>query len=376
MSEMEVTESATEPEPAAETTSIDDNDDDDEHPWPYLRGMFSYIGVKDSSYRMKCLLCLPKNSEILAYKNSPSNLRKHVERKHPNQLKKYEELTSAKRKRPVTETPSTSTNGQMTTFLTTTCSAVSQRSLDKAVLKYGLQPLSLVEQEPFIDFNPAELAFLAEYNAVMSPVAQATNILQAEENVQMGWLLPTINLLTAKLDRVKLTVKYCRPLVDALQAGLKTRFGHMTQDLELIAAAILLPKFRTSWTKDDATIRMGVDYIREHLEAPPLQSDGGNPSSSDEEDFFSSLQSPHTDSSKELEGYLAFSSDRMESLKSFPALCKLSLKLNTPLPASAACERLFSIAGLVFSPRRVTLSSRHFENQLLLRLNKKFLRVQ
>lgn len=55
MSEMEVTESATEPEPAAETTSIDDNDDDDddEHPWPYLRGMFSYIGVKDSSYRMK-----------------------------------------------------------------------------------------------------------------------------------------------------------------------------------------------------------------------------------------------------------------------------------------------------------------------------------
>ncbi|XP_036960452.1 uncharacterized protein LOC119022996 [Acanthopagrus latus] len=213
-------------------------------------------------------------------------------------------------------------------------------------------------------------------NAVMSPVAQATNILQAEENVQMGWLLPTSNLLTAKLDRVKLTVKYCRPLVDALQAGLKTRFGHTTQDPELIAAAILLPKFRTSWTKDDATIGMGVDYIREHLEAPPLQSDGGNPSSSDEEDFFSSLQSPHTDSSKELEGYLAFSSDRMESLKSFPSLCKLSLKLNTPLPASAACERLFSIAGLVFSPRRVRLSSRHFENQLLLRLNKKFLRVQ
>lgn len=69
-------------------------------------------------------------------------------------------------------------------------------------------------------FNPAELAFLAEYNAVMSPVAQATNILQAEENVQMGWLLPTSNLLTAKLDRVKLTVKYCRPLVDALQVRL------------------------------------------------------------------------------------------------------------------------------------------------------------
>ncbi|KAJ8403832.1 hypothetical protein AAFF_G00347000, partial [Aldrovandia affinis] len=92
-------------------------------------------------------------------------------------------------------------------------------------------------------FNPAELTFLTEYAIAMSPVAQATNILQAEANVQMGWLLPTINLLTAKLDREKLRLKYCRLLVDALQVGIKNRFGHMTEDPELIAAAILLPKF-------------------------------------------------------------------------------------------------------------------------------------
>ena len=66
-------------------------------------------------------------------------------------------------------------------------------------------------------FNPGELAFLTEYAAAMSLVAQATNILQAEANAMMGWLLPTINLLTIKLDRVKLSLKYCKPLVDALQ---------------------------------------------------------------------------------------------------------------------------------------------------------------
>lgn len=49
------------------------------HPWPYLQQMFLYIGMKDSSYRMKCLLCLPKVTEILAFKNSPSNLKKHIE---------------------------------------------------------------------------------------------------------------------------------------------------------------------------------------------------------------------------------------------------------------------------------------------------------
>lgn len=42
--------------------------------------------------------------------------------------------------------------------------------------------------------------------------------------------------------------------------------------------------------------------------------------------------------------------DHMDLLKSFPAVCKLSVKQSTPLPASAVCERLFSIAGLVFSP--------------------------
>nr|XP_020477590.1 uncharacterized protein LOC109972796 isoform X1 [Monopterus albus] len=131
-------------------------------------------------------------------------------------------------------------------------------------------------------FSPVEIAFLTEYAAVTSPVSQATNILQAEANIQMGWLLPTINLLITKPDRVKL----------------------------------------------------------------PLN--------------------------EQLDAYLACVADHMDLLKSFPAVCKLSVKLNTPLPASAACERLFSCAALVFSPRRARLDSCNFENQLLLRLNSKF----
>lgn len=79
----------------------------------------------------------------------------------------------------------------------------------------------------------------------MNPVAQATNILQAETNVQMGWPLPTIKQLKMKLDRVKLPLTYCKPLVNALQFGIDERFGPMMVDPELVAAAILLPKF---WT--------------------------------------------------------------------------------------------------------------------------------
>lgn len=73
------------------------------------------------------------------------------QRKHVNHLKKYEELTSKKRKR--TETlPTTSTFRQTTLVNTKT---VSQMSIDRAILTYvvqGLQPIHVVEKQPFQDF--------------------------------------------------------------------------------------------------------------------------------------------------------------------------------------------------------------------------------
>lgn len=70
-------------------------------------------------------------------------------------------------------------------------------------------------------FNPDELAFLTEYAAAMSPVAQAT---KQKAEAQMGWILLSINLLTIKRDQVKLPLNYCKPLVDALQVGIKNLF--------------------------------------------------------------------------------------------------------------------------------------------------------
>jgi len=46
---------------------------------------------------------------------------------------------------------------------------------------------------------------------------------------------------------------------------------------------------------------------------------------------------------------------------------------NTPLPASAAYKRLFSVAGRVFVPRRGRISDKRFEQQLLAHSNKHLL---
>lgn len=64
--------------PTPTTSHCGEKEDDSCHPWPYLDSMFSYEGLKENSFRMKCLLCLPKPTELLAFKNSPSNLKKHI----------------------------------------------------------------------------------------------------------------------------------------------------------------------------------------------------------------------------------------------------------------------------------------------------------
>lgn len=106
-------------------------------------------------------------------------------------------------------------------------------------------------------FTPVELAFLSEYAKTMSPVAKALDVLQGETNVQMGWLVPTITILKTKLQHLHISSKFCRPLINALLAGLEKRFGQMLKDPELIAAAILVPKFKTCWTSDEQIIKLG-----------------------------------------------------------------------------------------------------------------------
>ncbi|XP_034534155.1 uncharacterized protein LOC117808543 [Notolabrus celidotus] len=222
--------------------------------------------------------------------------------------------------------------------------------------------------------NPAEMGYLAEYAAVMKPVAMALNILQGESSVHMGFLLPTLHQLQDKLKKLESTCKVCGPLIDALLNGIQKRFGEIMKEPELIAAAILLPKFRTSWTTEDSILKAGLNYIKNHLDTDLELDDEActNSSQSDEDDFFASMRAGRSETG-ELERYLSCpSTGGMDLLHSFPQIKKLSLKVNTSLPASAACERLFSHAGLLFTAKRSQLHCKNLENQLLLKLNSHF----
>ena len=75
--------------------------------------------------------------------------------------------------------------------------------------------------------------------------------------------------------------------------------------------------------------------------------------------------------SDELEKWKSADNTDLKCLNDFPTVRRLFLKFNTPVPSSAAAERLFSVARDVLTIKRGRLSDENFENQLLLKCNRR-----
>lgn len=116
-------------------------------------------------------------------------------------------------------------------------------------------------------FTPAEKEFLEDYAVAMKPVTQALNILQSEAKMYMGYLLPTICILREKLVSLQTTRSSCLPLVAAVLAGIDDRFAPIFGDKDAIAAAILHPQFRNTWTDNEAMVDSGIRHIRSLLQS-------------------------------------------------------------------------------------------------------------
>ena len=102
---------------------------------------------------------------------------------------------------------------------------------------------------------------------------------------------------------------------------------------------------------------------------PSSSNNLSNPSS-DNEAFDLNFKSDESEDTVSL--YLRSQSRELLSLKNFPTIEKLFLKHNTPLPSSAAVERVFSRAAIVMGKRRTKLLDSNFEKHLLLNMNKLF----
>lgn len=116
----------------------------------------------------------------------------------------------------------------------------------------------------------------------------------------------------------------------------------------------------------------GLDYIRNHLDHDVGDVTSTSSSISDEDNFFASMESGKPQAG-ELERHLSCpSAAGVDPLHTFPHIKKLSLKGNTGLPAPAACERLFSPAGLLFTAKPSQLHSKNLDSQRPLKRNSHF----
>lgn len=170
------------------------------------------------------------------------------------------------------------------------------------------------------------------------------------------------------------------------------------ENKDLVLAAAVHPNFKLSWIEGEsdrefaqsllinsyislANSKKSHEQASQNVNTAPLRQQ-----KSKENDFFKHLRvndrRTSTDETLTMEIWkyllMPIADDdvcQIAQLKSLPLLEELYRKYNTTLSSSAAVERLFSNATLVFTPQRNRISDEHFECALMVRRNKAILKI-
>ena len=150
-------------------------------------------------------------------------------------------------------------------------------------------------------------------------------------------------------------------LAGAVEDAIRDRFQKVFQNDNAIIAAITLSKFQLKWvesqSKKDLYKQMLIQEMRSHAtdEVVAVQKSHDQPTKKNKDDFydFKSDEESESQSNVEIEAndYLN-NAKTIESLHRYPVVKRLFLLHNTTLPSSAPVERLFSLSGLVLTPKR------------------------
>ncbi|XP_042306337.1 uncharacterized protein LOC121921817 [Sceloporus undulatus] len=260
------------------------------------------------------------------------------------------------------------------------------KQLNELLSTVPLKVDAIMDQCSLARFTPAESLVVQEYTEIMWPLAQSLDILQRENGMFMGYLLPTLYNLDRKLQGLEnkpVRYTYCLPLLKGVREALRKRFAGIWEDKKLLLAACLHPRFKVDWLESAQTAQINR-YMMEALvkaeirgtvsEENDRSSEKDQDSDSLEDDFFNirprGKKSAVDSADEEVWDYLKCPSREVSSLHAFPRVMQSFLQYNTGMPSSAAAERLFCAECNGATVKRHSLSDEVFEQLVLLRQNR------
>lgn len=239
---------------------------------------------------------------------------------------------------------------------------------------------------------------------VMKPVALCLDMLQGEKKAYMGVLLPYLWLMKTSLEEQSQNenLVYARPLLQALLSGYKKRFDHLFQNRDILMAVALHPAFtpkaleriapdKVEEIRDRIVRELGAvikpSEEEEQQQCQPGEPEVKVPQNTDTHLFNKLFVGRPAKQQQDIRDALRTSMEEWVPSKGevawslFPYQYRgvwvdFFIKYNTPLPSSAAVERLFSTAGDVLSAKRSSLDEVNFEELVFLKGNMDILEEQ
>ncbi|XP_042306290.1 uncharacterized protein LOC121921802 [Sceloporus undulatus] len=261
--------------------------------------------------------------------------------------------------------------------------------LNKLLCTVPLKVDAIMDRCSLARITDDECLVLQEYTEIMGPLALSLDILQRENGMFMGYLLPTLHSLDRKLQGLEnkpVPYTHCLPLLRGVREALRKRFAGIWEDKELLLAACLHPRFKVDWLDSAQTERSAAEaLLKAELKGAVTEITEGI-SEEDQErdsgllDFFDirpqqgkSVVDPVEE---EISKYLKTPSRELSSLLAFPSIQQSFLKYNTGVPSSAAATHLFCRDGNVMTVERRSLVDDVYEHLVLLKQNRAFSLLQ
>ena len=272
----------------------------------------------------------------------------------------------------------------------------SQLKMIRSVLAVSDSVLSRVENVPKLTTHEKNL--LQDMVDILTPFEEATEFVQVGCVPSAGYVLPCIRGLYHHIENM--VSKYHSGLVRGLKQSLQKHMPYYEENETYIVAGILDPRFKLRWCSDDVERARSLDLLKAALErlSPAstvvVQSDENSepPPKKKRKSLFNFMyndsDSPSTESqqqrstlTKQVEEYTKTDTAPMaqnpakywqDNQKKYPLLSRLAKDVLGVPSSSAPVERLFSIAGKVFTPERCCLTDSRFAQLMFIRCNQNY----